>query len=141
MGIVASLKGLFRRADTGAAGPAVADPTQTSTGGVTSVPTNPGVQESPQTTQTEVSDSVLDPPSVEGSGLNPTVDPELGSETETPSASARESPVTEPDKSPAEEVKVKTSLTPESEEPTTSTKVEGAIPPSTPTASEAESQP
>ena len=116
MSIVDGLKGLFRRADTGAAGPAVADP-----------PTNPP----------EAVGSVLNSPSVEGSGLTPTVDPEMGSETETP---AHEIPVTEPDESPAEEVKVKTSLTPESEEPTTSTKVEGAIPPSTPTASESESQ-
>lgn len=137
MGIADSLKGLFRRADTGAAGPAVADPPQTPEG-VTPITANPGVQESPQTTQTEVSDSVLDPPSVEGSGLNPTVEPELGSESETP-ASAREIPVSEPAVSTEEEVTVAKPISTETEEPAPTTEAaEGAT--SSPTASDTESQ-
>jgi len=119
MSIVDGLKGLFRRADTGAAGPAVADPP----------PANPP----------EAVASVLNPSSVEGSsGPNSTVPPDLG-ELETPSASAREIPVTESE-APAEQVKVDTSLPAESEEPKSDAEVEGAIPPSSPTASEVESQ-
>src|SRR3990172_12499749 len=124
MGIVASLKGLFRRADTGAAGPAVADPPQTTTEGATSVPTQP-----------EAVGSVLDPASTEGSGLDPTVDPELGSATES-TASPREIPVTDSE-SPAQKVEVETSLPTKTEKPTTSLGgVESAVPPSSSTASE-----
>lgn len=112
--------------------------------GATSVPVNPEVQVNPQTAQPEGAGTTLNPTGVEGStSSNPTVAPDLGTEADTtslPEAKTTISVDTE-DATPAQEITVKTPMSTESEKSTpASVDKESVTIPSSPTASEAESQ-
>ena len=122
------LKGLFRRADTGAAGgqPVADAPTAE---GATSVPANP--EGTPPAA--EGGEINMGNPNLEGSSQGTVVEPDLGEPlTEVPSTSEQQIPVAEPEGAVQQEASVASPAAPEAEEPAQSAEAKSPTPPSLP---------
>ena len=114
MGLGDALKGLFRRADTGAAGgqPVADAPTAE---GATSVPANP--EGTPPAA--EGGEMNMGNPNLEGSSQGTVVEPDLGEPlTEAPSTSEQQIPVAEPEGAVQQEASVASPAAPEADKPT-----------------------